>query len=80
MFNPFAAEAHKTVHADPSPSYRLWHHQFEQSRIALSAYMCRVKRSFKPYQNEHDSDKDTGKKGKKPRNIDLKISMKILFH
>ena len=35
--------------------------------------------SFKPYQNEHNSDKDTREKGKKPCNIDLKISMKILF-
>ena len=33
-----------------------------------------VKRSFKPYQNEHNSVKDTGEKGKKPCNI--KSSMK----
>ena len=39
-----------------------------------------MKRSFKPYQNEHNSVKDTGERGKKPCNIDLKISMKILFH
>ena len=34
------------------------------------------------YQNEHNSVKDTGEKGKKKKtcNIDLKISMKILFH
>ena len=32
------------------------------------------------YQNEHNSVKDTGEKGQKPCNIDLKISMKILFH
>ena len=39
-----------------------------------------MKRSFKPYQNEHNSVKDTGERSKKPRDIDLKISMKILFH
>ena len=38
------------------------------------------KRFFKPYQNEHNSVKDTSKKDKKPCNIDQKISMKILFH
>ena len=42
----------------------------------MSANLCRVKRSFKPYQNEHNSVKDTGEKGKKPCNIGLKISMK----
>ena len=42
--------------------------------------LCRVKRSFKPYQNEHNSFKDTGERSKKQRDIDLKISMKILFH
>ena len=41
---------------------------------------CRVKRSFKPYQKDQDWAQDTGEKGKKPCNIDLKISMKILFH
>ena len=46
----------------------------------MSANFCRVKRSFKPYQNEHNLVKDTGERGKKPRNIDLKISMKIFFH
>ena len=46
----------------------------------VAANLCKVKRSFKPYQNEHNSVKDTGEKGKKPCNIDLKISMKILFH
>ena len=39
-----------------------------------------VKRSFKPYQNEQNSVKDTGEKGKKTCYIHLKISMKILFH
>ena len=39
-----------------------------------------VKRSFKPYQNEQNSVKDTGERSKKPRDKDLKISMKILFH
>ena len=42
--------------------------------------LCRVKRSFKPYQNEHNSVKDTRERSKKPCDTDLKISMKILFH
>ena len=46
---------------------------------SISANLCRVKRSFKPYQNEHNSVKDTEKKGHN-YNIDLKISMKILLH
>ena len=46
----------------------------------MSTNLCRVKRSFKPYQNEHNSVKDTGERSKKPCDIDLKISMKILFH
>ena len=43
-------------------------------------FVCRVKRSFKPYQNEHNSLEDTGEKGKKPCNIDPKIAKKILFY
>ena len=49
-------------------------------KITLSVDLCRVKRPFKPFQNEHNSVKDTGEKGKIPCNIDLKISIKILFH
>ena len=33
-----------------------------------------------PYKDGHISVKDTREKGKKPCNIDLKISLKILFH
>ena len=33
----------------------------------MSANVFRVKRSFKPYQTEHNSVKDTGEKGKKPK-------------
>ena len=39
-----------------------------------------MKRSFKPYQNEHNSVKDTREKGKNQCKIDLKISMKFLSH
>ena len=46
----------------------------------MSTYLYRVKRSFKPYQNEQNSVKDMGEKGKKPCNIYLKNSLKILFH
>ena len=43
--------------------------------------LCRRKRSFKLHQNEHDSVKGTDKMAKtKPCKVDLKISMKILFH
>ena len=79
-FNPFATELATNTHADLLPFYCLWCHQFWLSRITLSADLCRVKRSFKPYQSEHNSVKDTRERGKKPCNIDLKISMKILFH
>ena len=37
----------------------------------VAANLCKVKRSFKPYQNEHNSVKDTGEKGKKPCNTHL---------
>ena len=42
----------------------------------VAANLCKVKRSFKPYQNEHNSVKDTGEKGIKPCNIDLFVSAK----
>ena len=45
----------------------------------MLANLCRLKRSFKPYQNEHDLVKENREKGNKPFNIDLKISTKILF-
>ena len=48
--------------------------------LTLSANLCRVKRYFKPYRNEHMSVKDTREKGKNLCNTGLKISMKILFH
>ena len=42
----------------------------------MSAKLCRVKGSFRPYQNEHNSVKDTGpgEKGKKPCNVYPKIA------
>ena len=49
----------------PCPFYRLWRHQFCLSRITLSVDFCRVKRSFKPYQNGHNSVEDNREKGKK---------------
>ena len=49
------------------------------SGATLSANFCRVKRCFKPYQNEHNSVKDTGGKGQKPCNIDLKILSRFSF-
>ena len=48
--------------------------------IKTKLNVCRVKRSFKPYKNEHNSVKDTGEKGKKPCDIDLKIATKLLFY
>ena len=65
------------AHEDPCPFYHLWRHQFWQSRTTLSANLCRVKGSFKPYHNENNSVKEDGEKGKKPYNIDPKISIKI---
>ena len=50
-------------------------------KSSFSAILCRVKRSFKPYQNEHDSVKKAGGKGKNKCNAGSeKIPMKILFH
>ena len=46
----------------PRPFYRLWRHQFWWSRTTLSSNFWRVKRSFTPYDNEHDSVKKTGEK------------------
>ena len=74
FLNPFAPEPPVTARADPCALYCLWCHQFLWSRTTLSANLWREKRSFKPYQNEHNSVKDSGEKGKKPCNV--KISMK----
>ena len=61
MFNQFAPEPPIMVRADddPRPFYHLWRHQFWLWRITLSANLLRVKWSSKPYQNEHNSVKDT---------------------
>ena len=56
------------------PFYRLWPHQFSQSRTTLSANLCKVKRSFKQYQNEHGSVKVAREKGKKNRKFSWKSS------
>ena len=55
-------------------------YEFLWSRTTLSATLCRVKRSFKSYQNEHNLVKDTEENGKKACNIDQKNFMQILFH
>ena len=78
--NPFTPEPSVTACAYPHPFYCLWHHQFQWSKTTLFTDLCLVKRSFKPYQNEHNSVKDTEEKGKKLCNTALKISLKILFH
>ena len=78
--NQFTLEPPVTACPDPRPSCPSWHHQCEWSRTTLSTYLCRVKRPFQPHQIEHNSVKDTREKVKKPCNIDLKVSMKILLH
>ena len=45
----------------------------DRSRTTLSANLYRVKRSFKPYQNEQDLVKMARGKGKKPCKVDPKI-------
>ena len=45
----------------------------DRSRTTLSANLYRVKRSFKPYQNEQDLGRLAREKGKKPRKVDPKI-------
>ena len=44
----------------------------------MSANLCRVNGSFRPYQNEHNSAKDTGpgEKSKKPCDVYRKIAKK----
>ena len=75
--SPWAAV---TARADSRPFYRLWRHQFWLSRITLSADLCRVKRSFKPHQNEHNSVKDTReKRQKKHVNLTWKFPWKSCF-
>ena len=44
-----------------------------------SASLCGFKRFFKLYQSEHDSVKETREQGRKPCNIDPKISVKTLI-
>ena len=78
--NSFVPEPPVTARADPRLFHHLWRHHFLMVKDTFAANLCRVKRSFKQYQNEHNSVKKNGEKGKKPGNIDLKISMKILFH
>ena len=50
-------ELHLAACVDPHSFYLSWHH-FSWSRTTLSANFCRVKRSFKPYMNKHDSVKE----------------------
>lgn len=57
VFNQFMTELHLASCVDPHSFYISWHH-FSWSRITLSANFCRVKRSFKPYMNKHDSVKE----------------------
>ena len=78
LINPFTAEPPMQIHVPSTPCDILIFNS--HARTTLSANLCRVKRSFKPYQNEHDSVQESGEKDKKPCNIDLKISMKIWFH
>ena len=77
FINPFAPEPPVTAHAGQRASNACDIISFTGHGQLVTANLCRVKRSFKPYQNEHNLVKDTGEKGKKPCNIDLKISMKI---
>ena len=64
FYNPFAPEPPVSTGADPRPFYHLWHHQFQRSRTTFSTNLGRVKGSFKPYQNEHNSVKNTQEKAK----------------
>ena len=63
--SPFAPELPVTACADLRPFYCSCCHPFCRLRITLSPNLCRAKRSFKPYQNEHNSVKEAREKGKK---------------
>ena len=84
IFNPFAPEPPMWIHI-PSTACDIISLKFKLtikwSTTTLSTNLCRVKRSFRLYQNEHNSVKYTkDKRQKKTCSIDLKMSMKILFH
>lgn len=68
--NPLAPEPPVTERTDPRPSYRsvLTH--------TLSADLCRVKTSFKPFQNEHNSVMGVGEIGKKHVTSTYKFPLK----
>ena len=79
FINPFAPEPPITAHAGPRASTACDIISFNGHGQLVTANWCGVKRSFKPYQNEHNSVKDTRERGKKLCNIDLNIFMKILL-
>ena len=70
VFNQFMTELHLAACVDPHSFYLSWHH-FSWSRTTLSANFCRVKRSFKPYMNKHDSVKEAKAKAKANNHVTL---------
>ena len=64
LINPFTAEPPMQIHVPSTPCDILTFNS--HARTTLSANLCRVKRSFKPYQNVHDSVQESGEKGKNP--------------
>ena len=66
FIKPFAPEPPVTADAGPCASTAGDIISFNGHEQLVTANLCRVKRSFKPYQNEHNSVKDTAEKGKKP--------------
>ena len=62
-FNPFAPEPHNCP-CTSSSLLPLVMSSVEMPRTTFPTTLGRVKRSFKPYQNEHEAVKKNGEKGK----------------
>ena len=78
VFNQFMTELHLAACVDPHSFYLSWHH-FSWSRTTLSANFCRVKRSFKPYMNKHDSVKEAKAKANNHVTLTCILSWKSWF-
>ena len=80
LFNPFTPELPITAWWYPHPFYPLWYHQFNgQGQLCL--LNCTEWRDLSNHTRMNKIQSRTWeKKAKKPCNIYLKNSLKILFH
>lgn len=78
VFNQFMTELHLAACVDPHSFYLSWHH-FSWSWTTLSANFHRVKGSFKPYMNKHDSVKEAKAKANNHVMLTLILPWKSWF-